>query len=350
MEPFHLTILIPGIASPPKMSTQSLTKNYPRLFEFERLLSRSLKSETSVLTFDQQLFQLFSMNYSIEEDLPVAAISYLWDTGEATTNSIFRADPVRLEPNRDQLVLFDVDVTQLSDDVINLLMEKLYSECRGDDWKIIMPNKTRWYLEFQLPLEVRTSRLDEVVGTTIGEHLPSGTDAHKIRIIFNEVQMIMHSLLQTLQDQSESLLFNSLWFWGSGRLPEVSKQKDTEDYWAEIWSDNVLALGLGKLNGVKSNMLPESAQQLIGQEKKTGNHLLILEALHRKNNMNNPERWWQQAELIHDQWIAPLVNAINARNLLSLTIIDNEGSQYFATKKNLNRWWKRTKPYRGRCE
>lgn len=346
MVPVQLTILIPGMSSPPKMSALSVKKKAPRFFEFEKLLSRSVRSEGAKLPLDAQLFQLFSMDFNVEEDLPMAAISYLWDTGEVATNDIFHADPVHLQPNRDQLVLFDVDITQFNDDEYDLLAKEFCAECRGDDWKIIIPNRNRWYLEFQVPLQVRTSPVDEVVGKSIDNYLPSGVDAQKIRTIFNEAQMIMHSImaLPTLQGQVDSLLINSLWFWGGGRLPETSNKKDTGDYWAEIWSDSASALGLAKLNGVKTNTLPRSAHQLLEQELKPGKHLLVLEGLSPKSNSNNIQRWWDQAELINKQWIAPVVNALNDGELLSLTIIDNEGQQYFATKRKLSRWWVRTKP------
>ena len=72
-------------------------------------------------------------------------------------------------------------------------------------------------MELDAPLMASTCSIDQVAGRSLDPYMPAGKDAGRLRSLMNECQMLLHA-----DDQSG--VVNSLWFWGLGRLPAITRK------------------------------------------------------------------------------------------------------------------------------
>jgi hypothetical protein len=85
----------------------------------------------------------------------------------------------------------------------------------------------RWYL--RCPLESRLPAFADprdVLGDDLMRHLPRGDNERQWRGLFNEAQVILHNHPVNLRRvQRGQVPANSLWFWGSGKLPDWARTR-----------------------------------------------------------------------------------------------------------------------------
>jgi hypothetical protein len=117
---------------------------------------------------------------------------------------------------------------------------------------------------------------------------------------------------------------NSLWFWGSGRLPGK-----TQSRWKSVTSEEPLALGLARLASVTARALPASAGAWLEQLPQEGRHLAILDPA---------------LEALERDWFAPLAVALRAGRIGMLSLhVPDAGLSVETVRGDLRRFWRRPK-------
>jgi hypothetical protein len=104
-----------------------------------------------------------------------------------------------------------------------------------------------------------------------------------------------------------------------------------------MWSDDALLLGLAKLSRVPRTGAPANAREWLDAAITPGHHLLTP----KPSAATDPSAF---IESLNRDWIAPLMQALKARQLTSLTLVLDSGARFTAQGNMLERWWIRRRP------
>lgn len=336
------TLLVPGLLNVLPDSNEIGELPRREFKELELFLARAISNKQDYLSCESVLFNLFDIPLSEENDLPVAPLTYLGDTGVSVTSWCLRADPVHLLPDRDELVLSGPESLLLSMSESEHLASELNRLFAEDGWRIEVANTTRWYLHLQDNPQIRTRSLLQVNGRSIGRFLPEGPQAKQWHRLMNEVQMILHgSEVNRNRQVNGQRTVSSLWFWGAGQLPEHSHSR-----WAHVWTDEITSKGLAKLTQTPCSSLPKNAHDWLSNATAPGEHLLLYPELSQQANSTDIEQWQKALLWFQQEWLSPLLTALKKKEIESFTINSCDGQSFRLTAGKLKRWWLRPKALR----
>ncbi len=341
----HLTLAIAGLYGPQPGATATVP--IPPLPQLETLLARATRiNEHPVAAaqtgqtrrgFNTLLCQLFDFDAPLNADLPVAAITRLADSGARDDGWWVRADPVHLEPHGDGLIVSGSASLDVSRAEADQMVAELHEIFGSDGWRLEAPAPGRWYLRPPAVARIVTHCVDDILGQNVHNYLPGGPDAKAWHTLLNEAQILLHTAQINIERERRELpAVNSLWFWGGGVLPPV-----TSGLWAEVWSDEPLSRGLAQLSGVAARPVPASAMHWIELANLPGAHLLVLDQAREAVQYRDLSAWLRFMEAFEDLWLAPLLAALRARELASLTLRTDGGAGRRLTRPDLGRWWRR---------
>ncbi len=341
------TLVLPGLLDLPPTEHESVFAQVGRLPELECFFARAQKHRCSGASFEAVLFALFDVVIPTDVDLPVAAVSYVGDTGQSATGWCLRADPVQLIPDRDQLVLMGPESLSLSQTEADLLVTDLNAQFAQDGWHIEAATPTRWYLQQPDAPKLRTYRLAQVRGRAIGEYLPVGADGKQWHRLMNEVQMVLHvSAVNRERQTAGQPPVSSLWFWGGGETPAIpsdNMDKNTDSQWCQVWSNEPVSQGLVALSNTARKDLPEDAATWLNTAISSGEHLLVLDELLRCWQNGKIEDWAQCVRVFNREWMLPLLNALRRNEIDELILYACNGNKFTLSRAGLRRWWRRKK-------
>ena len=327
----EVTVLVPGFLPPPPSVEL-------RLRGLELLLSRGESVRQSPVPFEQLLFGIFGIAAETG-DLPVAAVTRMVDMGVVDQEWWIRADPVHLAPRRDGLVLVPSEMANLDGDEARRLCEELARHYTAEGWLLRAPHPWRWYLRPPRAPEIRTTPLSLAAGRDIHGCLPTGPDARQWHTLLNEMQILLHSAQVNVErERRGDLSINSLWFWGGGRLPDVSGSEI-----GAVWADDVLARGLGRLSGVATNPVPAGFETWYATAQ-PGRHLIVLDGLQRAVRRDIEAGWGVGLADLENVWFRPLAEALRSGAIAQLSLATDQGLSCRATGRQLRRWWRRRRP------
>ena len=152
----------------------------------------------------------------------------------------------------------------------------------------------------------------------------------------NEVQMLWHTHDVNLErEQRGHLQASSVWMWGCGSLPTASNVKFTH-----VYSDNLVATGLARLNNVSHSSLNET------DSIKLNDNSFVCDFSWRQHQQSgDPQSWFQALEKWQADLIQPLFEKLST-NKTQNVIFDFGGEFiYCINHKSLRRWWCRTKSF-----
>jgi hypothetical protein len=138
---------------------------------------------------------------------------------------------------------------------------------------------------------------------------------------FNEIQMLLHDhpLNAAREDRGEPAV-NTLWIWGAGRLAEPAAAAAS---W--VWAEDPLLRGLARASGLATHTPPEGgAEWLIRAQP--AEHWILLDALGGPTGEPGSD-WSARAQALEGSWFAPLLAALTARRLRSLTLATHHQGQ-----------------------
>lgn len=329
----RIHLLLPGLLQLPE--EVPLAARLPALETWLARADRETESADPLAA----AFQCFGVSAADGADLPVAAVSYLGDSGELPPGPCLRADPVHLLPDRDQLLLFDSSGLQLATEEAAQLVAELNALYAADGWRFEAPAPDRWYLHLPAAPRLRCTPLPAVSGQPIGRSLPTGEDARVWHAVMNEMQMLLHSSqVNVLREDAGRPTVNGVWFWGGGAAPAL-----TESHWSGVWSGDVLLRGLARLSGVEPGQVPTKAEGWLGSLP-PGDQLLELTTLAEATQSQGKTGWEQALRDVEKQWAAPLLAALRAGRFAEIGLHTGDGRVYLLRRAHLRRWWRLRRP------
>jgi hypothetical protein len=336
----NCTLLVPGLLNSLLNNNESGVYQRDEYKDLEIFLSRAKKTRQGRRSCEAVQFDLFDILIPRDQELPIAPISYLGDTGKSESNWCLRADPVHLIPDRDELVLSGPDTLSLTISEAEHLAVELNNLFIEDGWRLEVVTPTRWYLHLLDRPQIRTWSLIQVNGQSIGHFLPEGPQAKQWHRLMNEVQMILHaSDVNRSRQAIGQPTVSSLWFWGAGQLPESSHSS-----WSQVWSDESLSQGLAKLTRTPCSSMPDNAQTWLSAVNAPGEHLLVYTELAQPVQLNDFAQWQKVLSAFQIEWLSPLVAALKKGKIEQLTVNPCDGQSFRLTAGRLKYWWVRRKP------
>lgn len=325
----QLTLLLPALLHDERLWSSLTGDVRPLMDNLERFFARANR--------EQQPADNFSL---LGLDLPVAeaACSYAWDNAP-TREWCLRIDPVHLEPGRQGLILSDSTSLNLSQSEALAMVEGINRFLAEDGLQIEAPAAHRWYLRSDSPMAIKTHALPEVVGKNIDPYLPQGEQALHWHRLMNELQMFLHTHEVNQQREARGLLpVNSLWLWGEGALDKITPQP-----WQQVWSDDAVTLGLATYQQLDAQLLGQQTAHELLNHLPAGQTLIELAPSTGKAEVN-PESWLEWLVGLEENWLQPLLDALQQGELAQLTLIPDNQQSLTLARSNLRRWWRRTRP------
>ena len=278
-------------------------------------------------------------------DWPVAAITALVDC-EAPIGRAgpwLRADPVHLRPDVADLVLFDAVDAGVSSEEARALAEIVNGALRPGGPVIDAAHPHRWYVALEAPARMATIPLSLAAGAGISAAMPRGPDAPRWRRWMNEVQMALHDCpVNAERERRGAAPINSVWPWGGGSLPPVSGAPAP---FVRVWSDDALVRGLARHAGVECGALPGDgaspgdAGTWLGSVPRPGAHLIAFDALYRAVRRSDLDGWRAGLARFSASWAEPLLDALDRGAVARVSIRDERGHRFTATRWRRFQWW-----------
>lgn len=333
----HLTLYLPGLFS----MQENDHAGGGRLRALETLLSRAEPIDRGLpQSYEEGLFSLFDLARQENTDLPVAAVTRMFDMGVINSDWWLRADPVHLSFDRDRLVLADAQKLEITPEQAGRLVAEIMEVFIADGWLLKAPHPARWYLKPKRAPQLITSPLSQVVGRDIRGFLPRGPDEKPWQTIMNEIQILLHGSTVNVEREKEGKLpVNSLWFWGSGRMPRIASVA-----WTSVWSNEPVSLSLAKLSGTLAAGLPASYADWRRQANTAGEHLVVLDAAHDATLYADAPRWLEALEKLETDWMEPLLRDLKAGAISRVTVITDAGKSFTLNSSQARRWWRWRRP------
>ncbi|MEE4379192.1 MAG: hypothetical protein V2J55_17015 [Candidatus Competibacteraceae bacterium] len=332
-----LHLVIPNLLGPAWIQAGRLEPDAPALL---RLLNRADAQNTAGQGVEEVLLRLFGVNS--DGDWPVAAISRLGeddiDPNQVAEDWWIRADPVHLQADLKQVLLTDnnpdIELEQAQTWVAEL--NALYEDA---DWRFESPHPNRWYLHLNDDPGLRTHPLSEMAGRNIAMRLPQGPASPLWQARLTEIQMLLHnSSLNEAREAQGQLTINSVWFWGSGRLPQRTSHSITD-----VHASDPLSCGLARWSGATLAPVPANA----GEWQATANcgeHLVVLTTRLTELSDYTSLSWFEQLETLERDWFVPCLSLLKTGLLKVLTLHLGNARIYAITRRSLRRFWRRTQP------
>jgi hypothetical protein len=183
-----------------------------------RLLARSDRLDDGPRGYLAGLAGYFDVGAS---PLPVAALTRELLAGDAGDAAWLCADPAWVQPDMNGARLLACGRMQLSPDEARELADALRPVFDEAGIRLDVATPDRWHLRLPAGLGTPDFAAPELaLGEDLYQHLPAGTEGRRWRVLFNEVQVMLHQHPRNAARIAEGLPpVNCLWLWGAGRLP-----------------------------------------------------------------------------------------------------------------------------------
>ncbi|OOZ36041.1 hypothetical protein [Solemya velesiana gill symbiont] len=319
-----LHLLVPGLLGPIK--NLDVLRPFPKFPLLERMLSRADTATVAGEDYESTLLSLWGVETPEGRDMPTAALRRLGDGGIAYDRIWIQVSPVHLRPDRDRLLLFDVEDFDFSDEEAQGLISLFNEHFAEMGWQLDAPSAHRWYLSLDKLPAITTHELSVVSGRNMDLFLPEGEEALKWHSLLNEVQMLFTtSAVNEQRENRGKLPVNGAWFSGVGTLPQVSGIQ-----YECVYADDPLLTGLVRAAGIDAQPLDEASA--MGQ----GSAQVVYGDLFPAVMRADPFEWSERLAAF-EQW---LVN-LDGKNIL---LYPCNGAAYEITNKSKRRFWHRSKP------
>jgi len=324
----QLHLVIPHCAWPEARVQTEIVRDLA-LPALARLLGRARRERHEPIVFEAWLAQRFGL-----AALPVAPLTLALDLPEAQHGYWLRADPVHLRANRDELLLSDaglLDITQAEADALAAAINALIAE---DGLTLHAATPTRWYLHVPADPVLSTTPLASVVGRSIDGCLPQGTDAMRWHRLLNEIQMLLYT--QPVNDarfDAGKPQINSLWLWGGGIYPLADLPEAPADL---VHGDDALVRALVGAGKGKAEALPVDGRAL------AASGMVVLDALAEPLRYGDAHGWREAWLGLERDWFAPLLQRLQAGEIERLALsFPERGLAIDATPGMRWRFWRR---------
>lgn len=329
----ELHIVVPGICGP-LAEIQSI-RDSAALKEWVNFLAKSHCSSSSASVYDVTNSIL---GLSIDGDFPSAALTLLANDLYDESMYYMHADPVYLRAELDHAVLTssaDLSITEAESSIFCSILNKHFNQ---DGLSFFCLNKNQWFVSTKDKIKIKTTPLVDAIGRNVNFILPAGEASSRWKQVLTEAQMLMHTHEVNIgRENAGQQVINSLWFYGSGKLP-LAKSKVTT-----ICSNDDLYSGLSchlKCNHIN---LPDSVsayQNTLLNHEQNAINMLHISDLDNLTNYTDVSMWLEKLTEILDSWIYPLIKFSNKNNIKVILYPCNEKKYQFGKFDSLKFWRK----------
>ncbi len=318
-----VTLILPSLFIPTQLAAMGASELMSN--SLKKMLARGRSRATPENSqLEAHLCKIFSV--PVQEDLPIAAITAKADG--LPDGYWLRADPVNLTLRRDRLVLLEVGVSQ---DEARHCCEELNAHFAAQGLEFVAPHPQRWYVRLPECPHIRTTPIQQMHGQNVKNQLPRGPEAPLWHQIFNEVQMLLHSLPinKAREDEGEATI-NSVWFWGAGHTPAALCVPAER-----ISSDLGLVADFAAAAGVPFTPW---------EPHWDGADLLVWNAPHYALQQGNLEHWRALLRDFEQNYAHPLWQAISNGSIdrLHIDILDRDNPRHIElTRGDAWAFWRR---------
>ena len=343
----EVVVLVPGLLGPADTGSddpraaQALVAGL-ELDALDRLLARADQTAEAAAdgSIESLAFRSFGHAFPPDgADPPVAAFTALLDCDSGEAATWLRADPVHLRADIADLVLFDATDAALSADEACALVRIVNDALRPDGPFVEAAHPHRWYVRLGEPAHMVTTPLSLAAGAPVSSMMPRGPDAARWHGWMNEVQMALHECPVNIdREQRRAVPINSVWPWGAGSL--VPAPEPVEPF-VGVWSDDALVCGLARHAGIAHGARPAGADEWLERVQPPGVHLIDYGDLHRAARRTDLDAWRAGLERFNELWAKPMLAALDRGTVARVSMRDEGGRRFTATRRGRLRWWRR---------
>lgn len=338
--PMRLSLLLPGLLWPEVGSRLFQDQRIPAL---EILLAKASRDSNGSQSMESSLRAQFGI--TTPAPLPYAALAVLagnrWETGR---HYAF-ADPVHLAVDRDRLVMADgmaFNVTEVESEALMQTLNGLFSD---DGLHFVALDPRHWIIERDRAIDVAAVPIHEARGKAVDSLLPSGADQQNWRATQSEIQMLLHDHpVNEARENRGELPINSVWFWGGGVLPPLSKS--VEDKSKTLCADLAWVRGFARHLGVPAASIAEWEKFL--QAPELGTQCLVADdSLQARIDYSDMDGWRTALTQLEASLFAPALGHLQRGALEEISIQSptaNDSKIWTVARGDLRKFWRRPKP------
>jgi hypothetical protein len=146
---------------------------------------------------------------------------------ETRARSWAHVTPCHWLMGREHATLTDPDTLALTEADSRALMAAMQTYFDADGIHLHYVTAQRWLAEGDLFKGLPTASLDRVLGRSVDPWLPAGSSGKTLRRLQNEMQMLLYTHpINEARSRQRQLPINSIWFSGTGDLPEQGRRPD----------------------------------------------------------------------------------------------------------------------------
>ena len=326
----HCTLLIPDLLPPHELGNAPYHGLH--LPALDLLLARGNVAARPAVALEEWLCRGFGVPK--QQDSPVAALMLDADGGDPLHYYWLCADPVEMRADHNRLVItaraHDISAAEALE-----FTAALNRHFAADGIVFVAPSPLRWYLRVERAPQLVTTPLARVLNRSVEHHLPRGADALAWNRVINEAQMILHAHpANTAREARGASNVNSIWLWGGGTLPALSRPLYTS-----VWSDDHLPRALAAATGIAHHVLPSNGAAWLAAA--TGeDHLLVLDAQAHALRAGDVAAWREELVSLDHNWIAPLLTALRAKTITALTLVACNSDHLLEAILAPSAWWR----------
>ncbi|XZG69131.1 hypothetical protein ACTSKR_10750 [Chitinibacteraceae bacterium HSL-7] len=326
----NVDLILPALFWPDAEINRAVAKEAPKP-GLAALWARAHHQRSDALAPQQWLARALGL-----DDGSFALASLAQDIPDAAPGFWMRADPVQLQPRRDQLLMFDLGDTAPDLQACQLLASRINAFLRDDGIEFYAPTPTRWYVRLPKNPVLTTTPPQRVLERHIDPYLPRGDNMLYWHRLLNELQMLLYTdPVNDARELAGKPPVSSLWLWGGAHVP-------TER--AASWPKAQCLSDAAWLRGMSSEVAPLPS----GAEALQRDSWVWLDALVAPMEAGDGHAWMTALSAIDQDWVQPLWRALMQGRISALTLhLPEAGMQLVATPGARWRFWQRPRsPWR----
>ena len=269
----------------------------------------------------------------LKDPLPSAALRRIALGHPADDSDWLCLDPVRLHFQERSLIVDDPQQLALDMAESAALAVSLAPTFAGLGHLEVM-SSTAWNLH--LPVAAPDFQpLPEAAGR-IAAPLPLDAAYAPWRHAVSEAQMILHAHpVNRAREAAGRPLVNSVWPWGSGRLPAASSVPACD----ALWSDDPVARGIASLLQIESMSLPAGFRSTAVRRP-----LAVFDAMERPARTGDAIVWRDELARFETDWLAPALDALRRGRIDAVRLHapgDLGSAELTTTRLDLWKFWRK---------
>ena len=335
----HLDILLPFGLAPAELAKDLLAQlQAPSL---ALLLGRASAGKNHradayarSLPHERWLTERYALPAASDSSPPLATALMQSFGLNADEGTWFILNPVHLHVARDHLVLTDRRQLQLDESDARALFDAAHPLFDEYGFTLLYGDAFHWFMRADDWAALQTATPDAACGHNIDIWLPQGAQARAWRRLHNEVQMTWHAHDVTQEREARQLkAVNALWLWG-GAVAPVAPPASRPVSFSLPGARHAFALAS------QQSLDTDSIDQLFAPDTSEG--LLILDSLLAPALVEDWGEWLNRYRTLEEQIFTPVLAALKAGRIDSLTLIFTDGtdsSEFVVSRNALRKFW-----------